>query len=154
MPQNKELKQKLEQLQRMQKQTNRKDYYRILGVPRTATKREINKAYRKLAVQWHPDKVTTPEEKKTAEAKFIELAAAKEVLTDDEKRRRYDLGEDPLDPLDPQQQQQQHFYQQHFSQQGGTFFNPFGSFGGFGGSGGFGGAPHGQQQQHFTFHFG
>lgn len=50
--------------------------------PRTAQKKEIIKAYRKLAQQWHPDNFQDPEEKKKAEKKFIDIAQAKEVLTD------------------------------------------------------------------------
>lgn len=49
---------------------------------RTASKSEINKAYRDLAVKWHPDKHEEEEEKKLAEKKFYDIAAAKEVLTD------------------------------------------------------------------------
>lgn len=50
--------------------------------PRTAQKKDIIKAYRKLAQQWHPDNFQDPEEKKKAEKKFIDIAQAKEVLTD------------------------------------------------------------------------
>lgn len=49
---------------------------------RNARKQEIIKAYRKLAMQWHPDNFQDEEEKKKAEKKFIDIAAAKEVLTD------------------------------------------------------------------------
>ena len=55
-------------------------------------------AYKKLAIQWHPDKFQDEEEKKTAEKKFMDIAAAKEVLTDADMRAKYDAGEDPLDP--------------------------------------------------------
>jgi DnaJ family protein C protein 3 len=82
-----------------QKQSERRDYYKILDVKRTASKKEIVKAYRNLAQKWHPDNYHTDEKmKKIAEKKFIDIAAAKEVLTDDEKRRQFDNGEDPLDP--------------------------------------------------------
>lgn len=54
----------------------------IVWPPRTAQKKEIIKAYRKLAQQWHPDNFQDPEEKKKAEKKFIDIAQAKEVLTD------------------------------------------------------------------------
>ncbi|XP_074601971.1 dnaJ homolog subfamily C member P58IPK [Brevipalpus obovatus] len=74
-----------------------RDYYKILGVKRNAGKKEIIKAYRKLAAKWHPDNFQG-EEKKSAEKKFIDIAAAKEVLTDAEKRSKFDAGEDPLDP--------------------------------------------------------
>ncbi|KAK3730173.1 hypothetical protein QZH41_016006 [Actinostola sp. cb2023] len=88
----------LEKAQRLLKQSKKRDYYKILGVKRNASKREIIKAYRKLAVKWHPDQYKDPAEKKKAEVKFIDVAAAKEVLTDPEKREKFDHGEDPLDP--------------------------------------------------------
>ncbi len=69
-----------------------KDYYAVLGVPRTASAEEIKKAFRKLARQYHPD---LAKDKKTAESKFKELNEANEVLSDPEKRRKYDeLGPD------------------------------------------------------------
>ena len=77
--------------QKLQKQAGKRDYYEILGVRRSATKKDIKKAYRKLALKWHPDKFTDEEEKKAPEKKFIDIAAAMEVLTDDEKRAKYDL---------------------------------------------------------------
>ncbi|MBO8130688.1 MAG: molecular chaperone DnaJ [Candidatus Marinimicrobia bacterium] len=64
-----------------------KDYYKILGVPRNATKEEIKKAYRKIALKYHPDR--NPGDKE-AEEKFKEAAEAYAVLSDDEKRKIYD----------------------------------------------------------------
>ncbi len=69
-----------------------KDFYEILGVSKTATQDEIKKAYRKLAIKYHPDR--NPDDK-TAEEKFKEISNAYEVLSDTEKRQRYDqLGHD------------------------------------------------------------
>ena len=65
----------------------KKEYYEVLGVSRTATKDEIKKAYRKLALQFHPDK--NPDNK-DAEDHFKEVNEAYEVLSNDDKRRRYD----------------------------------------------------------------
>jgi curved DNA-binding protein len=71
-----------------------KDYYETLGVPKTATEAEIKKAFRKLARVHHPD-VVKERDKKTAEAKFKEINEAYEVLSDPEKRKKYDtLGAD------------------------------------------------------------
>lgn len=68
-----------------------KDYYKILGVSKTATPEEIKKAYRKLAVKYHPDKNAG---NKAAEEKFKEANEANDVLSDPEKRKKYDeLGE-------------------------------------------------------------
>ncbi|MFH1049813.1 MAG: J domain-containing protein [bacterium] len=64
-----------------------KDYYKILGVSKTASADEIKKAYRKLALKYHPDK---NKENKEAEAKFKEISEAYEVLKDSEKRAKYD----------------------------------------------------------------
>jgi DnaJ-class molecular chaperone len=70
-----------------------KDYYKILGVPKTATAKEIKAAYRKLAREWHPD--VNPTRKKQAEEKFKDISEAYEVLGDVEKRKTYDaLGSD------------------------------------------------------------
>ncbi|KAF2902895.1 hypothetical protein ILUMI_03287 [Ignelater luminosus] len=64
------------------------DYYKVLEVPRGATNAEIKKAYRKLALKWHPDK--NPNNLEEATKKFKEISEAYEVLSDDSKRKIYD----------------------------------------------------------------
>uniref|UniRef100_A0A3Q1FLK6 DnaJ heat shock protein family (Hsp40) member B6a n=1 Tax=Acanthochromis polyacanthus TaxID=80966 RepID=A0A3Q1FLK6_9TELE len=71
------------------------DYYQILGVRMDASADDLKKAYRKLALRWHPDK--NPENKEEAEKKFKELSEAYEVLSDANKRSIYDhYGKDGL----------------------------------------------------------
>uniref|UniRef100_A0A2K6MWY8 DnaJ homolog subfamily C member 3 n=1 Tax=Rhinopithecus bieti TaxID=61621 RepID=A0A2K6MWY8_RHIBE len=118
----------LEKAQRLLKQSQRRDYYKILGVKRNAKKQEIIKAYRKLALQWHPDNFQNEEEKKKAEKKFIDIAAAKEVLSDPEMRKKFDDGEDPLDAESQQGGGGNPFHRSWNSWQG---FNPFSSGGPF-----------------------
>src|SRR5262245_13825044 len=65
----------------------RRDYYDVLGVPRSASEKEIRQAYRKLARQYHPD--LNPNDKQ-AESKFKEIGQAYEVLSDADKRKLYD----------------------------------------------------------------
>ena len=70
----------------------KRDYYEVLGVAKGASADEIKSAYRKLAIKWHPDKWVdgTDAEKKTAEEKFKEASEAYSVLSDPEKKQRYD----------------------------------------------------------------
>ncbi len=65
---------------------NKKDYYEVLGVSKTASKEEIKDAYRKLALQYHPDRNKAPD----AEERFKQISEAYAVLSDDDKRAQYD----------------------------------------------------------------
>ena len=68
------------------------DYYSVLGVPRDASPEQIKKAYRKLAMTYHPDVADDP----ASAERFKEIGEAYAVLSDDKKRQMYDLGGDPF----------------------------------------------------------
>ena len=68
--------------------STKKDYYEVLGVKKEATPEEIRKAYKKLAIKWHPDK--NPDNKEEAENRFKEISEAYSVLSDPEKKNEYD----------------------------------------------------------------
>ncbi|NOZ35951.1 MAG: molecular chaperone DnaJ [Chlorobi bacterium] len=116
---------------------SKRDYYEILGVSKNSDKAEIKKAYRKIAVKYHPDK--NPGDKE-AEEKFKEAAEAYEVLSNDDKRAKYDrFGHSAFDGASG------------FGDGGGMsmddIFSHFGDiFGGFG-FGGFGGSSSGGRRQ-------
>lgn len=67
---------------------SRPDYYALLGVGKDATPDELKKAYRKMAIKWHPDK--NPDNKEAAEKRFKEIATAYDVLNDPNKKELYD----------------------------------------------------------------
>jgi hypothetical protein len=66
------------------------DLYSVLGVPKTATTRDIKKAYRREALKWHPDK--NPDKKEEATKRFNSIAEAYAILSDEKKREDYDRG--------------------------------------------------------------
>lgn len=122
----------------------KRDYYEVLGVGKNATADEIKKAYRKLAVKYHPDK--NPGDK-AAEEKFKEAAEAYSILSDPDKKAKYDqFGHAGVDGAAPD-------FSGGFGNLndilndlfGSAFGGGFGGFGGFGG--GFGGGRTGQQQR-------
>ncbi|KAF5750369.1 hypothetical protein HS088_TW03G00705 [Tripterygium wilfordii] len=143
-PQDKNIREALVRAEKALKMSKRKDWYKILGVSKTSSISDIKRAYKKLALQWHPDK--NVDNREEAEAKFREIAAAYEVLGDEEKRTRYDRGEDIEDMG---------------MGGGGGGFNPFGGGGGqqytfhFEGGfpGGFGGGFPGGGGGGFNFQF-
>lgn len=69
----------------------KKDYYEVLGVNKNASEEEIKKAYRKLALKWHPDK--NPDNREQAQKNFQEIAEAYSTLSNKDKRQKYDLGD-------------------------------------------------------------
>ncbi|TXE07312.1 J domain-containing protein [Gelidibacter salicanalis] len=103
------------------------DYYKILGIDKSATTAEIKKAYRKLARKHHPD--VNPNDK-AAEKKFKEINEANEVLSDKEKREKYDkYGKDWQHGEAQEQAQRQYQSQRQYQQQGSGNFGG-GDFGG------------------------
>ncbi|KAJ8530488.1 hypothetical protein ON010_g14426 [Phytophthora cinnamomi] len=124
---NHDFKEKVAQAEAALKQSKTKNYYKILGVPRNSEAKEIKKAYRKQALEWHPDKHTDKDEaeREEVEKRFHDIAEAYEILSNEETRAMYDRGEDVSG--NPQQQQQQYrgnpFSNAHFFQQGGRTFH-------------------------------
>jgi len=100
------------------------DYYKVLGVSKTASAADIKRAYRKLSLKYHPDKNPSPD----ASSKFAEIATAYDVLSDEEKREAYDRGGE--EAVKMQEQRQNSGPSDPFN-----IFESFG-FGGFGGMGG------------------
>ena len=117
----------------------KRDYYEVLGVDKSATAEEIKKAYRKMAVKYHPDK--NPGDK-AAEDKFKEAAEAYSVLSDADKKAKYDqFGHAGVDGAGPD-------FSGGFGNLNDILNDLFGGgFGGFGGFSGFGGGFGGNQQR-------
>ena len=90
----------IEKCNRLIKNASKKDYYKILNVDRNATDDAIKKAYRKMALKYHPDRMANADEetKKQAEEKFKDVNEAYQLLSDPEKRKLIDMGIDPNDP--------------------------------------------------------
>jgi len=114
-----------------------KNYYEILELEENATQDDIKKAYRRLAIKWHPDKNSEPQ----AQEKFKEIAEAYEVLNDPDKRRRYDLqesqpfasgrsgfGDTFFNFRNPEDIFREFFGNDPFFDQRTTFHSPFSSF--------------------------
>ena len=118
--------QKLREAEVALKQSKEKNYYKILGLSRQATKSEIKKSYRELALKWHPDKNTDNVEQ--AEKMFQDIGEAYEVLSNDETRAKYDRGEPVFENQGGGggggggQHNAHQFFHQHF-QQGGQRFH-------------------------------
>ena len=89
------IKDKLKSAKVEAKKAKRKDYYKILGIEKNANDDEIKKNYKKTALRWHPDKNSQTEESRMeAEKKFKDVAEAYSVLSDPNKRSKYDSGMD------------------------------------------------------------
>ena len=119
---------------------DKRDYYEVLGLQKGASADDIKGAYRKAALKWHPDRWVsgTDEEKKTAETKFKEASEAYSVLSDPDKKAKYDqFGFAGVDGAAGQD------WSQGFGNLedilNNLFGGAFGGFSGFGGFGGFGG---------------
>lgn len=134
---NQEHKRLLQEAKVQLKRSKRKDYYKILGVNKSATEDEIKKSYRKMALVHHPDRhaSASENEKHDHEVKFKEIGEAYSVLTDAKKRAMYDRGHDFNDPdggypqdgeIDPNQ-----IFQAFFSGSQGGFSFTGGPGGGF-----------------------
>lgn len=93
----------------------KQDYYELLGVSRDASENEIKKAFRRLAIKYHPDKNKDPD----AQKKFVKIANAYETLADKDKRQRYDMfGEE-----NGGEQHQPFDYQSFYSSEGTGHFH-------------------------------
>ncbi|KAF9583932.1 hypothetical protein BGW38_008078 [Lunasporangiospora selenospora] len=131
------IQEKLNKAQRLLKQSKKKDYYKILGVSRTASEREIKKAFRKQALMWHPDTYRGDLSSSEVEKRMAGLNEAYEVLSDSQLRARFDNGDDPND-----HEAQQNPFAHGFGGAGNPFFFQQGS-----------GSPYGDGTFTFNFQF-
>lgn len=80
------------------------DHYQILGLQKGASSIEIKNSYKKMAREWHPDRFSDPQKKKEAESMMKKINTAYDILGDEHKKRLYDMGQDPEDPMAGRQQ--------------------------------------------------
>ncbi len=98
-PNNRDIDASIKESSSLKDQARNRDYYAILGVDRNATPEEIKKAYRKMALKYHPDRNSESEQsKKVAQRKFEDIGDAYSVLSDPKKKQMFDMGVDPLNP--------------------------------------------------------
>lgn len=98
-PKNRDVIKLLEDAKKEETKAKKRDYYQILGVEKGADENTIRKAYKKLALKWHPDKFNESDEsKQMAEKTFRDISDAYSVLSDPKKKQQYDNGMDPLNP--------------------------------------------------------
>ncbi len=110
--------------ERERKIATRKDYYKLLGVTPDVDMKEIKRAHRKMASQYHPDKCNDPAQTEHFEKIFIEIGEALEILGDEKKRKLYDEGAD-LEDIRKQEQHEQSQKNNPFGQQQGGFQGGF-----------------------------
>lgn len=137
--------------------STKRDYYDILGVSKNASGAELKSAYRKLALQWHPDRNKSAD----AETKFKEINEAYQVLSDAKKKQAYDqFGHTPFDPAAAGGANQGPFgggFNYTYSTSGGGgdfggFSDPFEIFEQFFGGSGFGQSRRGPRKPHYSLH--
>jgi tetratricopeptide (TPR) repeat protein len=142
----------MQKAQDLKRETERIDHYAVLDVPQDASLEAIKDAYRKKVREWHPDRHHDPAKKQEAESMMKKINTAMEILGDPNKRRAYDLGQNP-DEVQGGGGGVDLFEFMRQTMGGGGGGNPFDFFFGGGGDGGGGG---GQQQgfQRVEFHNG
>merc|ERR1711871_1448500 len=131
-PEDQNIKVQLRNAKIEQKKAGRKCLYKMLGVTRRASDHEIKKAYKKMALQYHPDRHSgaSEEEKAEMEIKFKEIGEAFEILSDSQKKQRWDNGE-TLDEINGNASSR--------GSRGGGGMDPHDIFRMYSGGGGFGG---------------